>query len=312
MKYNNLDGKSIVNFSKFIGPNKKIFDDLGSKSDTFNLKFSSIHEFNDPIEAFPELKLTRKLIKRYQYEGITLPSVKDYLVRKLEEVHKNYLVLCLSRNPTSYKMWNYYSNGHKGIVLVFKDDAFKDDFLRKYQATHVKVTYKVRTVRINEKFKNPNEKLKAIFGYKTRHWKYENEERIIVEKSKLKSIDKFYFAEIDKNSIDSIIFGVGTESTVKEQLLNRFLKADVEFFQAYIVFNDRQKIHLKHICKNNTQKYLLRGRNDFIVDQRDLIKIPTNVSDLNDLPEYKNNENYKKCVDEYLDNYRNNITNRSS
>jgi hypothetical protein len=168
------------------------------------IRFSRLSELNDPIEGKPILHLGDRSSAAYrqQYEGwvwntqkhVASQPPKEVFLKWLrgltKEQHEAYVeqinagnhaaievkwrILSLSATPRQELMWSHYSDGHKGVALVF--DASAGEF-----ALAFRVTYVPERVSMDVTTQDPNEVLNATILTKRSTWAYEEEYRCIAQ-----------------------------------------------------------------------------------------------------------------------------------
>lgn len=169
------------------------------------IKFSSPSIFNDPFDCKPSYTLDlwskpsgkeKQLMKRIgDFEKLSpakrIQNLQKYRARIenkvksgdfIEDINRQYGVLCLSRNPLSILMWSHYANNHEGFLIEFKipivgnEDDAKDlqNLLVPFPITYSK------NRPVLEVFENvTHESLKKHLLTKSIDWEYEEEERVI-------------------------------------------------------------------------------------------------------------------------------------
>ncbi len=175
-----------------------------------NLYFSNPSQFNDPLDCKPVIesdcnneKLIEVLkelstnylkfkenIKYLEYQS-TNPDYEDadkafnwYLTRELQDElmsHYDKGVCCFSKSYNNSLLWSHYADQHKGICVGYSID--RDP---KPQTHEVKYNNErmIKTSLIYDSFVKNNNKSKSLLEEKllltkTKHWKYEDEIRLI-------------------------------------------------------------------------------------------------------------------------------------
>ncbi len=155
----------------------------------------------------PELKVITKktLAPSKRNASLSISYIAQHFIRSCLEVNSELGVLCLSKIPKDAVMWSHYGDCHRGIVLEFdKSELNKGGF--NYCE---KVDYKNNIVTLKDMNKNRNNPLelaKLILLKKARHWKYEQEWRIIVNHSS-NGIPGCRIYKFPKEALTGVIFG---------------------------------------------------------------------------------------------------------
>lgn len=130
----------------------------------------------------------------------------------LQEIQRNQLVLCTTKEAHSILMWSHYSDGHRGGFLVFQPDnkgrwGERNKVLYSREIPKIWDTAKMDRAIIGQESISllPNSEIvrKAILT-KSLDWKYENEERFI-RKNEL-GVDQ-ELAPFKPNELKSVVFG---------------------------------------------------------------------------------------------------------
>lgn len=149
-------------------------------------------------EGWSPSKITEQLQHSFTPKG-DLNAIAANNIRKLTAaIHKNRDntgVLSLSRTCKSILMWSHYATEHRGICIEFAVPV--SDSLHK-----VTYSYDVPRYTLNDIFVKRNSEILLLFTTKHKHWRYENEYRIILNKGDI-------LHDIP-GPITSIIFGLKT------------------------------------------------------------------------------------------------------
>ncbi len=108
--------------------------------------------------------------------------------RLQENLYRTFGIFCTSHTEDNLLMWAHYASDHKGIVLKLSKNALQEAALKRmYQRGSIIEAIKVRYrhemepysafARLDEATKD--EYLGAVIGTKSKHWKYEEEYRLI-------------------------------------------------------------------------------------------------------------------------------------
>lgn len=152
-------------------------------------------------DGWSDDKITKQLLSSITPKG-ELNEVAEKNIRQLtSDAHKfrdNMGILSLSKTCTSILMWAHYAEKHKGICIEFTVPVS--------DALHT-VTYSTDMPRVTLHdiyVMHDRQILMNLFTTKHKHWKYEKECRIILDKGDI-------LHNIPGN-ISSIIFGLKTPS----------------------------------------------------------------------------------------------------
>lgn len=169
------------------------------------IKFSSPSEFNDPFDCKPWYKLSsnsnssqkeKELLKRVgdfhkQSPAKRLQSKGVYKARIdkkiksgsfIDDLNRQYGVLCLSRNALSILMWSHYARNHEGFLVEFKIPIFgdEDDVTDLHNLlVPLPITYANNRPILDVFEHATHESLEKHLLTKSEEWKYEDEERVI-------------------------------------------------------------------------------------------------------------------------------------
>lgn len=189
------------------------------------ISFSSYQNFNDP------------------YELCCLahgPSNINNMMKMHNQINlwgRNSVILCLTRQPLNPLMWAHYADSHKGVVIGI--DVTHDKFTSLetnilpiqfgnviYAKTQPITQYFTHTFPQTEidNFIGFNtdylEKLQRIFLYKSYHWAYEEEVRIVKHKrcSELTEVPEYNICtmELPEGSVKEVHLGLRTGEKIKE------------------------------------------------------------------------------------------------
>lgn len=159
-------------------------------------------DLNDPFEGLFSVLEWKGGITRGITRSIVRPITRSIIRGSEEKVYKTITdilnageqkrVCSLSRSIADVRMWSHYSASHTGIAIEIEIDESNEDCL--YE---VEYHPGIRQL-TSDPAANPN----RILSFKTDHWEYEQEHRIISEES---------FYTID-GKITGIYFGVNANS----------------------------------------------------------------------------------------------------
>lgn len=154
----------------------------------------------------------------------------DFIYKRIDEINDKVSICCLSDTCDDLLMWAHYAEGHNGICLKYdiERDSFPDCILER-------VDYLEDLVKVNI-VKMPEEPIIPIFTTKSKHWKYENEFRLINHSG----IQK---VKHQPGSLKGIIFGYKVDNDEKNKLLNA-IKAKGWHLYFYQAVQSREKYAL--------------------------------------------------------------------
>lgn len=173
---------------------------------------SSLESLNDPLEGLfysvVRSRRTHKMIRKYK----TIDSLLQY--------EADLRICSLSCSLDDIRMWSHYANGHTGVAIEVDFENFLNDV--------TKVNYD-NGLQKNSKSTCPHD----VLSYKTKHWDYENEYRIIQ--------DEEYYSI--KGRISAVYFGVKSLDFHKE-LLRKSVSEDIKLLDTRL---DRKEVVVRPI-----------------------------------------------------------------
>lgn len=175
--------------------------------------YSSIYlELNDPFEGIFETMFLHKVYKKIE----DLDSSVNDKIR----------ICSFSSDLNDVRLWSYYADGHKGIV-------FEIDFSGLETRNNYKIIYPVE---YSERLPWSSTttvlgqlSIKEILSYKTNHWAFESEYRIIDESEHLEEGKYFDI----KGRIKAIYIGTRT-SDIHRKLLNKIVPIEIPIYTTKI------------------------------------------------------------------------------
>jgi hypothetical protein len=143
-------------------------------------------------------------------------------VDEIENMPNNkFKVLCFSKDYENHLMWAHYAQGHRGVCLIFDSEKLKKD-LRDNNAgaefschdiDYKDIDYKDKNISKNW-FEVKKEPTKNSLTKKTKHWRYENEHRIIAQNLESNELRYNY------SSLTGVIFGAKMSYKNKVDIIN--------------------------------------------------------------------------------------------
>lgn len=182
------------------------------------------------------------------YEGVAVPIklgvCGESLYEALGQYHNiiqekidKYKVLSLSATPLNMQMWAHYANNYDGICFEFDrkgifTKASAVEYIRKPFATVYEPEFEEM-----EKIINQN------FFYKSKHWDYEREYRIVS-----KTEEKYI--QFNKSQLTGII--IGSKAMEREDVKERLIKlANEENIPVYYTFFTPKEYKLSIVTKED-------------------------------------------------------------
>jgi hypothetical protein len=276
-----IDGRrnNIICTCKYVSDSDEVIEGLFADH---RIRFSQPWALNDPLEVNPGLVLSFwDDVTNYThciYEDVWLPSYRDQVYLNLVEARYNrYGILSLSKQLFSYDMWNRYANAHKGFIVDFKQaidehKCFKSDGLFSGLVNYVEKYEIVVDRPIGDNgYATYDYLTKDLFLNKTKHWKDEQEYRIVrplsehpdcVEPPERKSYrdNGLYLFDYDPSSISCIIFGAAMDGKKKRRIVELTEHLGIGYFQCLIDKSDDYALYYLPIdwWKDRKQFYSLR------------------------------------------------------
>lgn len=230
---------------------EKIFTDDG-----VSIRFSQPWILNDPFEFNPVIKFNQiNEYTRYKLNGILLPSLNEWFrIQLIENKVNDFGVFSLTKNPFSFDMWNYYGNGHKGLLIEFKNNLneqenFKSKDGQVYPIKEV-IYVEEYIIDISKLSNNEGEFLdkdfnKQFFYTKTNRWVHEQEYRIVKalsdfgkqfqSKVNYREDNALYTIKLPFDFIKTITFGAHMSNTNKIKIIDKLRNTNIRFNQAFVI-----------------------------------------------------------------------------
>lgn len=219
----------------------KYLDIVGAKRmiENHNLQFTNASQLNDPFDCHPKL-LDYSNVPNSKQQG----CIKEWWIEKKENYAlnlRNDTWLCsLSKVYDSLLMWAHYCYNHKGVCIGLDIDKVMASVPPMFGVIYLEPF--VLDVQYQDIIERPNAyyTTQDIFSYqwrtKSKEWEYEQEVRLVMPKpnymyaamtpEQIKhSKEIWYEREIHHymplkgECFESIYFGVNTEQTEKEKLI---------------------------------------------------------------------------------------------
>ena len=207
-----------------------------------NLQFTNASQLNDPFDCHPKL---------IDYSNVPDHLAKDSIRKEWEQLIgenkalnlRNDTWLCsLSKVNDSLLMWSHYCYNHKGVCIGLDLDKVMESVPPMFGTTFIKPL--VIEVQYQDIIERPSayRPTEDMFSYqwrtKAKDWSYEQEVRLVIprphqmyaaltpeqmERSKrnetLDLRELHHYMPLKGECFESIYFGVNTESTIKEKII---------------------------------------------------------------------------------------------
>jgi hypothetical protein len=136
-----------------------------------------------------------------------MPEIAKNTRRKWAQIVSDFRVFTMSRRDDGILLWAHYAAAHRGFAVGFRTDTLHEI----YGTGRVIVSYEKERVSFGspmELIPHPNpDHLYRVLAVKSPEWEYEEEVRIISEKSFLQEDNGRLYMPLPANAIDSVIFG---------------------------------------------------------------------------------------------------------
>jgi hypothetical protein len=324
-KYRTTDGNQFQTYFKYISDNQEVIDGIFLKH---KIRFTQPAALNDPLESLPQIDFGPKshnLNQRFIYKEIVIPSYMDFLrAQVVERFYNEYGILSLTKQPLNYTMWNYYSNCHKGVVLELKEDFLKSpcflsssrqplEIINVKYVQDYKVDFKEYVNGLNNF--SFDDFIQKIIAIKTNHWEYEKEYRVVrslaesedyqprTQRTSFRDRSSLYLFDFSLECINSVVFGVNTEQSLKKKIMDACRSHEIGFIQAVIVQDNGVNMSFEDISKFGSEDVFLNHLPQvFITDAQSLsLLTKKNINSLNEIPFYSL---FRNSIDEFLENRR--------
>ena len=231
-----------------------IADVLLMNDNQFSIKFSHLHEYNDPYEFF--------LTIDYQRPAQELAFYNEMIGMVLQQP-----VSCFSKSPVNIPMWAHYANNSTGFVLEVDEDKFQAYISDSGFAD-------ITSIQDIEYRDIPFEGMEGILqrayqickpryiGFLQQYirtsayllkktcWSYEQERRVILDEKALNKIsEKLMILPIPLDCIKSIIIGAKADDSLTDKLTEISRLAQCQCYQIII-------------GRSTTNPYLINDRNN--------------------------------------------------
>ncbi len=218
---------------------KENFEELTHKAG-FD-KFFNNAEMED-IRNSPDIMNRLIELVRIKYPGYNkkiddaLPFLKEFLSKYFEQTLQNFnstlrssvKISCFSESVESMLMWSHYADSHKGICIEYNYGSLEPGDLRRrllYPIIYSEELFDATTLLTDQKINAPLIALLAAM-YKSPHWSYEKEWRLIIPGGIIPE-DSLYSAA----PVSAIYLGARISDDDKELIRGVANKKNIPLFQ---------------------------------------------------------------------------------
>lgn len=207
-----------------------------------NLQFTNASQLNDPFDCHPKL-IDYSHVPKHKLQG-WIPEEWWIKKEELDALNlRNDTWLCsLSKVKDSLLMWSHYCYNHKGVCIGLDMDKVMESVPPMFGTTFLKPL--VIEVQYQDIIERPSayRPTEDMFSYqwrtKAKDWAYEQEVRLVMphphsmyaaltpeqaERSKQKEVmdwkEVHHYMPLTGECFESIYFGVNTEPTIKEKII---------------------------------------------------------------------------------------------
>ena len=255
-----MDYTDLSTFLKYCSDDEKVINGIFSNH---KIRFTQPAALNDPLEFNPIIRFTHNgsNYTYYVFDGIVFPSEEIRIRTQLIESHLNtFGILSLTKMFDSFDMWNRYANGHKGFVIEFKPDFYKQLCMLSNDGTE----YPVRQVEYVDEYainiddladergwissKKANE---IMFFTKTSRWKNEMEYRMVRNLADYPHCQpsvhtphrdrSIYLFDLSLDCIESVMFGACMSVENKKKIIELCKDAEIKLVQAIIIRDQKDR-----------------------------------------------------------------------
>lgn len=184
-------------------------------------------EFNDVFETVidnrPAIKLIEFIARKL---GINSEKDIEFLNNNTDKVmsmdNRNG-IYSLSKNSRDELLWAHYANQHNGYCIEYDLNILLNSI--KEMEHYNSVTYSKTPIKINWKdfFNSNSKRLNKMGTYKSKRWEYEQEYRIITNRT-----GKINYSPL---AIKSIYFGLRICTDKKQKIINSLKSRNINFYQ---------------------------------------------------------------------------------
>jgi len=216
------------------------------------LYFASVDQFNDPFDGtipykYDPVELTEDNIFRKYYlmtkrdhpdwEDVKIHAecfeyqrrgyfhdekhLEDFEREALDDVKRQFGIVCLCRRPDNFLLWSHYSKSHTGICIGFNKVLLFED--AHAQFAHMQYQEKLPMLGL---FDNVFTHFAKLIGTKSNIWEYEDEYRLTrAEFARGKQV-------LRKETIEEVILGCRMPQSERQSIVE-FLSAEFPHARVY-------------------------------------------------------------------------------
>ncbi|MEQ2807146.1 DUF2971 domain-containing protein [Phocaeicola vulgatus] len=273
----------------------------GEKRDTIQLAdkvfyAANLRVLNDPFEGSVELP------KANRHEHWVTPLIQETFnvgIYSLSKPKDN------ETFPNNELLWAHYANSHKGFCIEYELDTLVNN-----TSSNFDISDKIHLAYENERPEvietdSIFQVRKKLFGTKSLAWEYENEVRLVFQKSGLKPV-------MD-NAVTAIYFGLNMSFEDRRDIVKRMSNKNIDFYQmeriensyklkaTKLLFDYSYKvINIEHRPTVDNYMILYESPNkdentirEFVEQFRAKLSRPTNITIIDDIKVKAIMQNYK-------------------
>lgn len=301
------------------------------------IRFTQPRVLNDPLEFHPTMRFSGSLnyYQLYDLNGDLFPSIESFFrIQIIESQINQFGILSLTKIPNSFDMWSQYTNGHRGFIMEFKDDFWRNQCMK----SKTGIEYPVKKVEYVEEYTinldelvNDNKEIpietihRELFFKKTSRWQHEHEYRMVRPLSdhsdyKLPQTTYTYPGAVDTgeylfpfdwNCVNSVVLGANMSVENKEMIAAVCETHKITWSQAFVIRDHKDSfgkpctVFIMTPGKTSAKETILQAQPHYIlcIDAEHIYKgrSTVKITKLSDLPYYSG---YKDIVNIYYDNLK--------
>jgi hypothetical protein len=214
------------NIYKYVGPS--YIDKVIGSHNQVTLKCSYPKDFNDPYELFLTIDFTER------------PEVLAYysdLVGALQQ----YPITCFSSFPSIIPMWAHYAQNLEGFVIEFDEGMLAQSFpksefgdidYRDVPDENLKeLLYRaLTTLKFRHAYMLQNSVYSNAYFTKAKCWSYEQERRMIVDQSELRTVGDLMLMDVPKNCVKALLCGPRALPETVSAIRDKALQLDCNYY----------------------------------------------------------------------------------
>ena len=248
---------------------------------------ASKESLNDPCEGYYS---TESYDSSLNFMKLINPKIDtselDRNFKSLNQEILNQGIFSLSKSATIHSLWAHYANNHEGICIEYDLNDLIGKNMHLYQSFDITYSSVPPDIKI-EDIPKKDVILKKIIGYKHVDWSPEQEFRIISHYQ-----GKNHYRS---DAVKSIIFGLKTEISIKNKLMQMLCNRNIKFKQI-IKSIDNYELHTLHVVNPFDSKDSIDEKNE--IQFEDIVPNDKYIKD-----EYKDFKPYLYKVVEIMSSY---------